>query len=184
MFTYRIDQELELVPADPRWAEELFRMTDRNRTYLREWLPWVDGTHSVDHSRAYLQNAREQHAKQEVITAGIFYRGLLCGMIDLHGISKLNRKAAIGYWIDAAHQGKGIMTRACSAMVTYGFRDLGLHRIEILAGTSNRRSRSIPERLGFQLEGIARQAQLVHGQFIDMAVYSVLAHEWSGPHHT
>ena len=60
-----------------------------------------------------------------------------------------HRNSSIGYWIDGASEGRGIMTRACRAMVSEGFHHYGLHRIEIRCATGNNRSASIPRRLGF-----------------------------------
>ena len=48
------------------------------------------------------------------------------------------------------------MTSCCRFVVRYGFLTLDLNRIQIAAGTDNARSRAIPERLGFKLEGILR----------------------------
>ena len=70
------------------------------------------------------------------------------------------------------------MTRAVSALVDHAFSSLGLNRVEIRAAPENRRSRAIADRLGFQLEGTLRQAQRIGDQYLDNAVYSMLAEEW------
>ncbi|CAG7646906.1 GNAT family N-acetyltransferase [Paenibacillus allorhizosphaerae] len=179
MFKYKIDSEVELKMLGMQEAEALFRLTDANRQYLREWMPWIDETKTSEDTRLFIEGTRKRWAKGLGIATGIEYRGELCGVIDLHGLSWTNRKTAVGYWLGASFQGNGIMTRACRAIVDYAVHELKLHRIEICAGIHNVRSRAIPERLGFQLEGIARGAQLLYGRYIDLAVYSVLADEWS-----
>ena len=70
------------------------------------------------------------------------------------------------------------MTRAVAALLRHGFRDLKLNRIEIRAGVRNRRSRAIPERLGFRREGTLRQAERLAERTVDHAVYGLLAEEW------
>ena len=70
------------------------------------------------------------------------------------------------------------MTRACRALVTHAFRELGLHRVEIRAAPGNRRSRAIPERLGFRQEGILRDAEWPYDHYVDLVVYAMLADEW------
>ncbi|CAG7647829.1 Putative ribosomal N-acetyltransferase YdaF [Paenibacillus solanacearum] len=179
MFKYQTDAEVGLAMLGVANAEALFRLTDTNRRYLREWMPWVDDTKSVEDTRLFIEGTRKRWAKGEGITTGVEYRGELCGVIDLHGLSWTNRKTAVGYWLGASFQGKGIMTRACRALVDYAVYELKLHRVEICAGIHNVKSRAIPERLGFQQEGVARGAQLLYGRYIDLAVYSTLADEWS-----
>ena len=39
-------------------ADRIFQLVEQNRTYLSEWLPWVDGTQSVDDTNAFLDNGR------------------------------------------------------------------------------------------------------------------------------
>jgi ribosomal-protein-serine acetyltransferase len=53
-----------------------------------------------------------------------------------------------------------------------------LHRVEIQAAVDNRRSRAIPERLGFREEGVRREAERIGERYNDLAVYAMLASEW------
>ena len=48
----------------------------------------------------------------------------------------------------------------------------------IRVATGNTKSLAIPERLGLQFEGVLRQAELVNGEYYDLALYSMLASEW------
>ena len=99
-------------------------------------------------------------------------------MIGTKRIDWLNGRVELGYWIGSAHQGKGIMTDACRAVIDHLFRELRLHRIEIQCATGNARSAAIPRRLGFSLEGTRREAELVNGQFYDLLLFSLLKREW------
>ena len=53
-----------------------------------------------------------------------------------------------------------------------------MNRIEIHCATENVRSRAIPEKLNFKLDGVLRQSEWRHTRFFDMAIYSMLAEEW------
>lgn len=76
-------------------------------------------------------------------------------------------------------QGKGLMTKACETLVRHAFEDLGLNRVEIRAAVDNRKSRAIPERLGFQQEGVLRDAEWLYDRYADLVVYAMLAKDWS-----
>ena len=66
------------------------------------------------------------------------------------------------------------MTQSCRAVIGHAFTTLGLHRVVIRCAMENQRSRAIPERLGFALEGIERQSQWLYDHFVDLAVYALL----------
>jgi ribosomal-protein-serine acetyltransferase len=101
--------------------------------------------------------------------------GAIVGTIGFHRIDWENRATSIGYWIARSAQGRGTVTLAVRALVDHAFTSWGLHRIEIRAATANRRSRAIPERLGFCQEGTLREAGRVGERYHDLVVYAMLA---------
>jgi len=164
---------------DDAQAEELFALVDANRAYLREWLPWLDQTTELEHVRAFIRRVRKQHEERNGFACGIRLHGTLVGVIGLHGIDWMNGKTSVGYWVAEAHQGQGIVTRACRALVGYLFSELGLHRVEIACAPGNARSAAIPERLGFTREALLRESgRLSGGGYVDLVVYGLLAPEW------
>ncbi|CAG7636500.1 GNAT family N-acetyltransferase [Paenibacillus allorhizosphaerae] len=169
---------LKLLQADN--AESLFALTDASRPYLREWLPWVDGTVNVGNTREFIEFCEQQHASNNGFNTGIWYKGELAGCIGYHAINWGNKKTSIGYWLGQRYQGNGIMSSSCKKMVDYAFHELGLNRVEIRCGTGNAKSRAIPERLGFVNEGVIRQAEWIYDRFIDHVVYGMLKQDWSG----
>ncbi|MGH7179120.1 MAG: GNAT family N-acetyltransferase, partial [Tepidisphaeraceae bacterium] len=54
-----------------------------------------------------------------------------------------------------------------------------LNKVEIRAATQNVRSRRVPERLGFTMEGTLRQVNKLADGFHDLVVYGMLASEWT-----
>ena len=72
------------------------------------------------------------------------------------------------------------MTRAAKGMLDIAFNEYKLEKVEILVAVDNYKSRQIPERLGFKLEGVNRQAEWLYDHYIDHAVYGLLATEWLG----
>jgi ribosomal-protein-serine acetyltransferase len=153
---------------------------DRNRTHLQKWLPWANDFFGPADLRAFLDERLREHAERSGLTTLIWKNGDICGSIGMHRIDEPNRSTSIGYWLDRTHEGQGIMTRACSAMITEAFRNYRLHRVEIRCATGNVKSCAIPRRLGLLEEGLLRDAEWLHDHWVDLRVFSVLENEWRG----
>lgn len=102
----------------------------------------------------------------------------LSGIVGYNEVDWQNKIAYIGYWLGEGFQGKGIMTRATKALVDYAFEQLNLNKVDIRAAERNKKSRSIPERLGFQQEGKIRAGELLYGKYVDHVIYGMLKNEW------
>jgi ribosomal-protein-serine acetyltransferase len=179
MFRCQVAPGLEIRSFTRSDAEGIYAVVERNREYLREWLPWVDRTHSAADIAHFIERVEAQEEARLGPQAAILIDNALAGSIGCHPIDWMNRGTSIGYWLDAAHQGKGVITRCCAALLNFLFFDLQLHRVEIRCATGNLRSCAIPERLGFEREGIAREAEWVSGRWLDLVVWSMLAPRWS-----
>jgi ribosomal-protein-serine acetyltransferase len=175
MFSYSLGDAAELRLLEEGHASALYQLTDANRVHLREWLPWVDETTSVDDTRRFIRIATQQFASNQGYECGIWWHGELVGTIGNHRIDWRNGATSIGYWIGESYQGYGLMTRAARALIAHAFDTLHLQRVEIRVATGNRRSRAIPERLGFREEGILRQVEWLYDHYVDHVVYGRLA---------
>ena len=71
------------------------------------------------------------------------------------------------------------MTRVAEALTEYAFKELALNKVEIRVAVGNKKSRSIPERLGFINEGCIRQAEWLYDHYVDHVVYGILSEEWT-----
>ena len=103
-----------------------------------------------------------------------FAGGMACRYLN-----RDSNKTEIGYWLGAQYTGKGLITRACRAVINYLISQENMHRIEIQCVVDNRPSRAVAERLGFTLEGIMRESEWITTAYRDHCLYSLLAHEWS-----
>lgn len=178
MFIQDVDEEISLRMLSIRDADALFQLTDQSREYLREWLPWVDETKTIDDSRSFIKNSFQIYAERSGLTAGIFYKGELAGIAGFNSFDWKNQIGYIGYWLSADYQGHGIMTRVVRALTNHAFNEFGLNRVDIRAAFENKRSRAIPERLGFTEEGQLRQTEWLYDHYVNHVVYGMLASEW------
>lgn len=178
MFSYHIDGDLRLELPEPRHAAEATVVVRRNLKRLQEYMPWAVDSYSEGHAQQWIARARETYAKDGQFNAVILFRDQIIGTIGFHDLDVVHRHAAIGYWIDKDHEGKGIVTRCCRALIEYLFEKLELNRIQINCNVENTRSRAVPERLGFKYEGTLRQVEFLNGKFGDRAAYALLREEW------
>jgi len=178
LFPLQIDRDVRINLLEPRHALDLFELVNSNRAQLREWLPFVDGYKSITVATQFITRNREENSGEKGLVMGIWAGKLLAGVITFDTIDWSNRAALIGFWLGKSFQGKGIMTRSCSALIDLAFDELRLNRIEISCAVENRRCRLIPERLGFKQEGVSRQREWLYDHFVDTVSYGMLASEW------
>jgi len=178
IFLRKVAPGIEIRLFEPTDAEPVFAVVERNRAYLREWLPWVDFTASPEDVRRFILKVREQFDAGRGPQCAVWIDGSVAGSIGCHPIDWPNRHCSIGYWLEERYQGKGIMTRCCQNVLDYLFDDLGLHRVAIQCGVANSRSCAIPERLGFRREGLVREGEWVNDRWLDMVLWGMLEHDW------
>jgi ribosomal-protein-serine acetyltransferase len=135
-------------------------------------------THGIDAMIVFVDSTMRQLASNQGFQTAIWHNGQIVGIIGYHHLEWANRSTCIGYWLDERHQGKGIMTKACRALVEYAFEEWKLNRVEIRCAEGNLKSRGIPERLGFKAEGLLREAEWLYDHYVDHVVYGMLAKEW------
>ena len=155
--------------------EALWDAIEVERARLGAWMPFVRDAKTIDDERTWLESVTPE---PRGLGGGSLWRGAeLVGGVGLFP-DTFGIVGEIGYWIRAEPEGRGHITRACRALIDIGFGELRLHRIVIRAGVGNARSRSVPERLGFTYEGVAREEGRGSGGFHDLAVYGLLDREW------
>lgn len=179
MFPRRLRPDLELHLTGPEFAAEVFRLVDDNRAYLRQWLPWLDTNLAEADTRAFQQGMVEAHGKYGTVHCTIFHAGRAVGVAGYNSIDWGARIGQLGYWLEEASMGRGIMTASVHELLNIGFREQRLAKIEIRAATGNLRSRAIPIRLGFQDEGVVREAENLYGTLVDHAVYGLTAERFA-----
>ncbi len=173
-----INDETELRLLQESDAPRLYVLTNAGRAYLREWLPWVDGTRRVEDSLRFVHMATRQLDDNNGFHMGIWYQGELVGVIGYNYVSWPKRQTELGYWLGQAYQGKGLMTAACRGMINHAFDEMNMLRVEIHCAVGNQKSRAIPERLGFVEEGIRTQTEWLYTYFADSVVYSMSVQHW------
>ena len=178
MFNHKIDNNLEIRLYEPRHAEELNALIERNFDHIKKWSAWLKDDRSIENTHAFTKRNLKQFADGEGFAVGIWFEDEMAGQIEYNYLDWKNRKTEIGFWLGESFQGKGSVTKSCRVLIDYAFNELKLNRIEMRCGVENTKSRKIPEKLGFKEEGIIRQAERLHDNYFDFVIYGLLASEW------
>jgi RimJ/RimL family protein N-acetyltransferase len=84
--------------------------------------------------------------------------------------------------LGSAHWGCGYAAEALDAVLGYGFRELGLNRVEADIDPRNAASARVLERVGFCKEGFMPERWIVNGEAADTAFYGLLKRQWDARH--
>lgn len=179
MFSWPIDDKVKLVLPQYHMAAEIDTLVRANLEHLKTWMNWAVKDYSADTAKGFIERTLKSYGEDGRFEACIVFDESIIGTIGFHGLDIVNRSAYVGYWIAKEHEGKGIITKSCRAIIDHLFNDRELNRVVITCNVENVRSRAIPERVGFQFEGIRRQAEFLHDHFGDWAVYAMLRPEWN-----
>lgn len=174
MLIATLGDDLELRLMELRYLPAYHKLSVKN--YSR--LYWLPGEPTLQDSERRIRGGLTQFVEGAGLDAGIFAAGELRGFVGLFHIDSRFKSAEIGYWVDEEAEGQGLISRAASALLTYAFTELRLHRIDLKCADTNTRSIRVAERLGFSLEGRQRKADQIGGEWQDLLLYGILEEEW------
>jgi len=176
-FPALITERLRLRQIRPEDAEAVFAMSSDEETmrYVgRERHRDIADTH------AYIQKQLARYAERTMLHWAITPKedNQFIGGCSFHRFDEGYHRAEVGYELNRAYWGQGLVPEALSTILTYGFGELGLHRVEAIIDIENERSKKLLLKLGFQYEGNLRQRFVSHIGFEDEYYFGLLRHEW------
>lgn len=177
-----LGEPVELRPVRVSDARMWREIRVRNASWLRPWEPTNPETPLYRSSlgpyiamvRAMRREARQGQAIPWVVT----YGGEFAGQLTVGSITWGSaRSGQVGYWIDEAYAGRGIIPTALAMAVDHCFGVVGLHRLEASIRPENHASRRVVEKLGFREEGIRVRQLHINGAWRDHVCYALTAEE-------
>jgi [ribosomal protein S5]-alanine N-acetyltransferase len=96
------------------------------------------------------------------------------GTCGYHAWVKTHQRAEIGYELARSYWGQGVMAEAISALLAFGFAEMGLNRVEAMVLTGNIASARFLEKLNFQKEGLLQEYEFIQGKARDVLLFSML----------
>ncbi|MEU3573030.1 GNAT family protein [Kitasatospora sp. NPDC036755] len=176
--------EVVLRPIRARDQREWQEVSRRNRDWLRRWeatVPPGPAGRAAGPRPTYRQMVRflrGEASAGRMLPFVVLHKGQLVGQLTVGGITWGSMCSAnIGYWVDEAVAGRGIIPTAVALSVNHCFRTLGLHRIEVCIRPENGPSRRVVEKLGFRSEGIRPRYLHIDGDWRDHLVYALTDEE-------
>lgn len=171
----QVSGALALYPLSMEDTPDIFHILDKEREILRKWLPFVDKTWKEEDTAKAVEEMIAQEEEQFTLR----HYGMTIGLIGFKNMDTVSRKIEIGYWLSPEQHGNGYMTEAVKAMIDHAFLSLNMNRIQIRVAVNNHRSNRIPRKLGFFLEGVERDGELlVDNVYTDINVYSMLKKDY------
>ena len=178
-------QRLVLEPYTEAHAAQILDYYVRNRAHLEPWEPIRAPQFStLDFHRDECTKAERARRRDEYVRFAAFSRddGALVALFNLWNIRRgVIYCAIIGYSVDEAHVGRGFATEAGAAVVDYAFGRLNLHRLETSYHPRNERSGRVLRKLGFAVEGYAREYLRMRGGWQDAILVSRVNPAWAPP---
>ena len=149
-----------------------------NDPEVTRFLSW--GPHgTIDNTKRLLKSWRQRYEDTMFYNWCIEFEGLPIGGIDLIMRSEKSLRAELGYCLSNRYKGRGLVTEAACAVLTFAFEDVGLHKICAKHDVENPASGRIMQKLGMRQEGYMKlDAQRLDGTYSDMVLYGILRDEW------
>jgi len=129
---------------------------------LMLWLPFAQTLPTVEETEVNLRKAYINFLNRESFRFLIFHKNSneFIGVSSFEEVNWNIPKCHIGYWINTEYSGNGYMLEAIKGLTELGLNVIKFKRIEIRCESTNLKSRSIPEKLGFELEGTLKNEDL------------------------
>jgi RimJ/RimL family protein N-acetyltransferase len=160
-------------------AQLMFNEINQDRKRLGVFLPWVELIKTLDDEKEFVRQSHKKWLNCTEFNYAIFSKSpdTYVGAIGVHSICWKYEKAEIGYWILGEHEGKGLILEATKRLTQVLFHH-GFHRVQIRCGEKNIRSAKVPERAGFDFEGLfVDDAKLAEGLFVSTLMFSKIKNE-------
>lgn len=94
------------------------------------------------------------------------------GAVGFNNLSKIHRKAELGFWLLPEFWKKGIISEVLPEVVDFGFKDLNLHRVEAMVETPNINSKNVLKKMKFLHEGQMKDCEIKNGVFISIDIFA------------
>jgi len=172
-----------LRPLEVSDARAWRRIRQRNAEWLRPWEATVPaGDSSVPSTfRGLVRDLRRQAREGRTMPFAVTVNDRFVGQLTVSNIvGGSARWGSIGYWIDQAYAGRGVMPTAVALAIDHCLLERRLHRVEIAIRPENVASLRVVEKLGLTEIGYAPRYLHIDGEWRDHRLFAVTAEDVPG----
>ncbi|WP_186645557.1 GNAT family N-acetyltransferase [Fluviispira vulneris] len=170
----RVNENIYLDHLNINLAKDLADIIEKNRSYLKQWLPWLNHSISPSDSEQFIKKCLKDYEEKTSFTLGVWYEKNLVGLISFNDINLQKNETKIGYWLVENRMGYGIISAACKTFIQYGMAVLNLKKFIICCAKQNHKSSAIPLRLGFIKVAEVKDAEWLYDHYVDHNVFELL----------
>jgi [ribosomal protein S5]-alanine N-acetyltransferase len=172
-FSSELFDGVVLRPVRKLDARALTEAFQRNRAHLAPWEPVrPERFYTVQGQQEVITRQRTELGLGTSLPMVLAKEGTILGLLTISSVVRgAFQNAHLGYWIDHAAQGAGLMTAAVGAAVKIAKQDLGLHRLEAATLVHNTASQRVLEKNGFASYGVAPAYLRIAGQWQDHRMF-------------
>lgn len=162
----------------------LFEAVRESIEVLTPWLPWCHHEYNIDESQSWIDSRPTAWKTAEEYSFAIIdsKTNRILGGTGINRIDHLHDYANLGYWVRVSAQKKGVATRAAILAASFGFSELNLERIEILAAAGNSASQKVALKTGATREGLLRHRHKIRNTYQDAVLFSLIKSEFLRDH--
>ena len=135
---------------------------------------------TVDGFERFIAWARRQREVGQYICFAIVPRGMdiAVGLFQVRSLEIGFGTAEWGFAMSSEYWGSGMFVEGAQMTVGFAFDVVGIHRLEARAALKNGRGNGALRKIGAVQEGVLRRSFLRNGEYLDQALWSILADEW------
>lgn len=158
-------------------AEVLFTLA--NGPKIADNTANIPSPYTLETAQDFIAGSVEKYCAGELLSLGMHVRetGELIGMVSLR-LNARHHAGHLGGWVAAHSRNQGYAAEAASALMDFGFTELGLQRVGSQCFGRNKESARVMEKIGLRYEGCMRQAFLKNGVYEDLLGFATVREHW------
>jgi ribosomal-protein-serine acetyltransferase len=157
-------------------APGLYEAAHESIADIYPWMKWCHPDYTIEDSRGWVPLAVAEWEAGDAYDFVVYDldTGRFLGAVGINQINPLHSYANLGYWIRSSAAGHSLAPQAVRLCARFGFEELTVQRIEIVAAVGNIRSQRVAEKAGATREGVLRHRLNIGGTWHDAVMFSML----------